>query len=96
MVEPWVATVLSGLVTLLFATLWALDVHEYLVRRDARSLREAIASGMLVVATLGILALSLQRAGVITFDARVWLVYLTRGALLVGGALLLSVRIREP
>ena len=93
--EAWVAVVLSLLVTLLFATVWMIEGHQWIIRRDARSLREAIASGMLVVATLAVLGFSLYRVGLMNEAARTWLFYLVRGALLVGGALLLSVRIRK-
>ena len=94
--EPWLAIYMSVVVLALAATLWAFEAGEWLHRRDARSLREAIAASMIAIACLGLLALSLQRAGVITFDARVWLTYITRGALLMGLALLVSVRFWRP
>lgn len=96
MIEPWAAVILGGIVVILFATLWAYEAGEWLHRRDLRSLRESIAASMIVVACLGLMALSLQRAGVMSMDARVWLIYIIRGALLLGGVLLLSVRVRRP
>lgn len=96
MMEPWVSLGLRSLVVLIFGTLWAVEVGNYLHRRDARSLREAIAAGMVVLATIGLWLLALQRAGLVTIDIRTFLLYGVTGALLVGGALLLSARVREP
>lgn len=94
--EPWISVGMSALVVALFATLWAFEAVQWFEHRDTRALLQAVAASMVVVGTLGIFALSLHRAGIISYDVRVWLIYLTRGALLLGGAMLLSVKISKP
>lgn len=91
----WFGVVLSVMVVVLFATIWAMAVVDWCHYRDRRALVATIAAALLAIATLGILGVALQRVGIITADARTFLVYVVRGSLLLGGILILANRGRR-
>lgn len=90
--EPWIAVLMSIGVVVMYATVWGYDFADWVHYRDKRSLVKSLASGLILTATVAFLGIAFQRAGVLNTEARIWLVYIVRGALLMGGILLLVVR----
>lgn len=96
MIEPVVSLLLSVLVLLLFAVLWSIEVADWLQHRDIRSVNSLLAASMLLVASTTLLLFALQRMGIVSNDVRIWASYVMRGALLLAGSLLVSIRIKRP